>query len=355
MGIQAVPGFIGQAGYNHPVELMRNLGAAYAGRRSGAFRYNDFTLTPSGSAMQLTISGGDAMVMGACNSSTQGGYFAWSNGNETINWPAAAGSPRIDSLILRVIDTQYGTDASTPQAFWEVVSGTPSGSPTAVTDAQLNEGGAFHRHGGWYRVADFTVPAGATNLGAATVSNKRNYARLGRYTMGPAASVPPGQLGEGYTITDGSFQGDTMRYNLFNAAWEADTIENWQTWTPVVRNNGISGTPATISSTLDHARFKRVNDMVFYHFALTVNAAASNGASISLPVSSATVRTHCAGTLWAFNSTLVDQQSGIAYQGGSPGAPWDRLYCVRYTTTGLLDFPSGTVVRANGHYYVDGF
>lgn len=203
MGLQTAPGYIGQGSFQTPVELDRNWVAAVGGRRSGRIRYNDFALTPSPTAMQMTIAKGDAVVMGAETSTIQGGYYAWSNASETINWPAAAGSPRIDSLILRVIDTQYGTDGSGNGALWQVVSGTPSGSPVAVTNAQLDAGGALHRPGGYLRVADVLVPASVTNLSTATVSNNLRFARIGRSTLCNFADLPAdAQIGDEATVLD---------------------------------------------------------------------------------------------------------------------------------------------------------
>src|SRR3954469_13008509 len=105
MTLQAVAGWLGQTGLQHPASLYRNMLAAIVGRRSGFFRYNDFTLTPSASTMQLTIGRGDAFLMGTEGVTTQGGYFVWNNADETLAFPAAVSLPRIDSLILRVIDT----------------------------------------------------------------------------------------------------------------------------------------------------------------------------------------------------------------------------------------------------------
>lgn len=145
---------------------------------------------------------------------------------------------------------------------------------------------------------------------------------------------------------------DTLLHATWNgSAWIYPYAPDWQNWSAVVRNNGISGTPASISVTIDHARYKQVRDMVWYSFALTVNAAASNGASISLPVSSPTIRTHHSGQLWVFGTGAPTDQVGVAYQGGGPSAPWDRLYAVN-VNTGLRDFASGNVVRGSGFYRV---
>jgi hypothetical protein len=171
MALKFVPWFLGTGSVAHPTELLRNLLKELTSGRSGVFKTGEMTLTPSAVAMQLTIGPFGAALLG--NSSTaQGSYFTYSEASENIAWPAAAGSARIDSLILRVIDTQYGADASPQGAYWEVVSGTPSGSPVAVADIEFAIGGSKYRPGAWYRVADYRINAGTTNLAAAaTVTN----------------------------------------------------------------------------------------------------------------------------------------------------------------------------------------
>lgn len=217
MGLQSAPGYIGQGGYQTPVELDRNFQAAAAGRRTGAYRYGDFALTPSASAMQMTIARGDAFILGA-NSNTQGGYFVWSNASETISWPAAAGSPRIDTLLCRVVDTQYGVDAGGNGAVWQVHTGVPSGSPVALADSQFAPGGALARPGGWWRVADVLVPASVTNLSTATITNTRQYARIGRYTMALSTNLPTdAQLGDQVSVIDNG--GAVMVYD--GALWRS--------------------------------------------------------------------------------------------------------------------------------------
>jgi hypothetical protein len=203
MGLQLAPGYIGQGSFATPVELDRNVAAAIAGRRTGAFRYNDFALAPSVSGMQMSIGLGNAIIMGGETSSTQGAYHVWSSATDILSWPAAAGSPRYDTLLLRVIDLQYGTDASPNGAYWQVVSGVASGSPVPLADSVFATGGAQHRPGAWWRVADVLVPASVTNLSTATVVNKRRYCRIGRSVLCNYADLPTDQMiGDEATILD---------------------------------------------------------------------------------------------------------------------------------------------------------
>lgn len=351
MTLQAVAGFLGQSGILHPANLYRNLVAGIHGRRSGFFRPGDFALTPSGSSMNITIGRGDAMLMGTESSTTQGGYYVWNNASETLAWPAAAAQPRIDSLILRVIDTDYGSDPAGSKAVWEIVSGTAAASPVRVSDSAFASAGAYYHPGAWYRVADVTVPAGITNLAAASITFGLNYTRQGRAQLVSSYGQEPGdpQKGDLVQYNGGTHGGFVFNWN--GTAWVPAGSQDWQTWTPIVRNNAISGTPATISSTLDHARYKRMGDMVFYQFATTVNASVTNGNSISLPVASTTLRSHAAGSLWGFGPSAPSGQMGIAYHGGVAGN-WDRLHIVGSNTL-LLDLASGTVIRGSGFYYVD--
>ena len=213
MTLQAVAGFLGQSGIQHPANLYRNLVSGLAGKRSGFFRYNDFTLTPSGGAMSLQIGAGDAVLMGTEAVTTQGGYYVWNNATETLAWPASTSLPRVDSLILRVIGTDYGADPAGSKATWEVVSGTPAASPNPVSDSQFAPAGSFYHPGAWLRVADFTVPASSTNLAAATLSHKRKYARLGRHTMTLNADFPADpQTGDQVTVIDSSNPGGLYIY-----------------------------------------------------------------------------------------------------------------------------------------------
>lgn len=249
MTLQAVAGFLGQSGIQHPALLYRNFTSAFAGRRSGFYRYDDFTLTPNGAAMSLNIGRGDAFLMGTEGVSTQGGYYAWNNATETLAWPAAAGSPRIDSLILRVIDTDYGADAAGSKAVWEIVSGTPAGSPVAVADSAFAAAGAFYHPGAWLRVADFTVGAGITNLAAATLSHKRKYCRIGRHTIGLSSDFPSDAvLGDQFTPIDGTYAGVLYIYD--GGTWQRQTkldggafVNESTTITGITSTTYIPGSP----------------------------------------------------------------------------------------------------------------
>lgn len=175
MGLQTAPGFIGAAGYAHPVELMRNLTEALTDSGTGLLKDTaGFAMTPSGSAMQLTIAPGFAVLLGL-ESNSQGSYFVWSDASEVLAWPAHGGTNRMDTLLLRVIDTQYGSDADTPQAEWEIVQGT---SATALPDSSFLAGGDHYRPGAWWRVADVLVQTTDLVMSATDITDYRKLASV---------------------------------------------------------------------------------------------------------------------------------------------------------------------------------
>lgn len=169
MGLQVAPSFIGDSGFQTPVENDRKLVEYLAADRAGLLRAADFTVANVPGSMAVSISAGGAIVKGLTNN-TQGSYFAWSNASENVAWPASAGSARYDTLIIRIVDTQYGADGTGSRAVWEVLSGTPAGSPTILTDTQIDA--SYPKPGAWIAVADVLVPAGATNLNSATITRR---------------------------------------------------------------------------------------------------------------------------------------------------------------------------------------
>lgn len=320
MTLQAVAGFLGQSGLQHPAKLYRNFSAAHSGRRSGAFRYNDFTLTPSGAAMSLNIGQGDAYLHGTEAVTDQGGYFAWNNTTETLAWPAAVSLPRVDSLILRVIDTDYGSDPAGSKATWEVVSGTAAASPTAVADSAFAPAGAFYHPGAWLRVADFTLGASITNLAAATVSHKRKYTRIGRHALVLGADLPSdAQLGDIVQLIDGN--GERKIY--YNSAWNTVSQIVTGTYTPALTSSGTAptmGTGATAEGrfTIFNGKWCTVRGTIQFG---TASAAAGTGQYfVSLPFNtSASITAGVAnvGSCYLRDSSVPAIAQGISYAAAS--------------------------------------
>jgi hypothetical protein len=192
----------------HPAELDRNLLEHLSGR-SGVTRPGGFAGTVVPAAMQLEVAAGAAFIEGRENN-TQGFYFAWSNASETLSWPASGGSQRVDSLILRVADPQYGTISGNSRVYWDAVAG--SGG-SARPDSDFNSGGSQYVPGAWLRVFDVTVGAGVTQLTQGNVVFKAGYANAMGYVPYNTALAPTGlypgedrwNLDRGYRETwDGS-------------------------------------------------------------------------------------------------------------------------------------------------------
>ncbi len=176
MGLQSVPGFIGELGYQHPVELFRNFMSGVFGTTSGLCRPGDFLVTPTGTSRQISIAAGRAFLQGTANAA-QGGYFAWSDAAETRVLASAVGNPRIDSIILRVVDSQYGVDplAALNGAYIQIIQGTPGAVPVAVADSTFAVSQPNWRPGAWLRIADVRVNVGDGVLPGGQITNYTNY------------------------------------------------------------------------------------------------------------------------------------------------------------------------------------
>lgn len=183
MGLKVEPAYIGQTGYLHPVELDRNLLEGLF-TKTGGFRYGDFSLSVGVGTRAIQVGSGRYHVLGVENNQ-QGGYFVWSDSNETFLLAAAVGNPRIDTILLRIIDDQYGSISGAPRAEFAVVQGVASGSPTARPDSDFNVGGSFYIPGAWGRLGDVRVnvaDTGSIPAGQITTANQ--------YVRGPAPFVP---------------------------------------------------------------------------------------------------------------------------------------------------------------------
>lgn len=195
MGIQTVPAFISQAGYQHPAEVMRNYIEAMAGGRSGICRYGQMAVTGTGVSNQIQVSQGMAVLVGA-ESGSQGAYFAWSDASELITVPAAdASNPRIDTLLLRVADPQYGTISGSPRAYFDVVQGVAAASPSQRTNTYFNVGGAGYQPGAYLRIADFRRNVGDTTVVAGRIYPAHYYARMANRVVGMSTSSTTGYGG----------------------------------------------------------------------------------------------------------------------------------------------------------------
>lgn len=182
MTLQAIPAFIakqadGITDFQHPVETMRNFHEALFGR-SGVFRFGDFAVTPTGTGMGINIASGNAILNGSSNS-TQGAYFLWSTTNavDTLTTLPASGSTRYDTVILRVVDGQYGTITGAPRAALEVVAGL-SGAGAPRADSYFNSGGTAYQPGAWLRLADIRIDPTDTTISNGKITTNHQYVNI---------------------------------------------------------------------------------------------------------------------------------------------------------------------------------
>jgi hypothetical protein len=225
MGLQVKPAYIGTSGFQNSVENDRNI-LEHAFTRSGVTRPSGFVLTNVVGAMTAQMTSGAFIILGGA--ATQGAYFGWSDATENIAWPASAGSARYDTVIARVIDTQYGADAAGDLCRWEVLTGTPGGSPVPLTDTEINTN--FPHPGAWMRMYDVLVPASATNLNSATFTKKYGYCNAMGFTPCLSTARPTLALENGeaiYQIDDKR----TFRWDSATSAWLLDRPDAF--WTDI--------------------------------------------------------------------------------------------------------------------------
>lgn len=203
MPLQAVPSYIGVSGYLTPVENDRQLIKNIFGRRQGVLGSSDFQVTQAPSGMAVRVNSG-ALVCGDKESAAQGFYFAWSDSQEDVAWPGPSGQPRIDTLIARVVDPQYGATAAPTGAKWEVIQGTPAASPTAPADSVINNV-TNNKPGAWVRIADIRInTTDTTSIPAARITDRRVFAASGQMLVANEASLPTVgvQVGQGALTLD---------------------------------------------------------------------------------------------------------------------------------------------------------
>lgn len=244
MGLQTAPAYIGQTGYNHPVELDRNLVEKISGNRTGAWRVGDFAVTPTGVAQQVSIAAGAGTLVGTENA-TQGAYFAWSDAAETKVFGVPSGSARIDTLLLRVKDNQYGTIPGSPAAYWDIVAGVPSGSPVARVDSDFNSGGGFYVPGAWWRVADVRINVGDTVIPGGQITSNLRYVRLAGSVICTSATRPSDPV-----IGDKIYETDTK----YSREWDGTS---WVLRHPYIQTTVLGSTTASVTFTIP-ANFRTV-------------------------------------------------------------------------------------------------
>jgi hypothetical protein len=210
MVVQTAPGYIGKSGYIHPVELDRNILKSISGARTGLARWGDFTCTATGVSGQMAVSAGAAFLLGA-EAALQGSYYAFSEATQNVSFAAAgsASTQRIDALILRVADDQYGTIPGTLGAYLEVVQGVPATSPVARPDSDFNTGGSQYVRGAWFRIADVRRNFGDTTIPGGQITPNLRQSRIGGFTVCKSGARP----------SDGAYGDRLIEYDTNRKFW----------------------------------------------------------------------------------------------------------------------------------------
>jgi len=152
---------------SHPAENDRLtiVGAFYNG--AGIIDYGDMIVAPTATpSMAVTIAAGRAVIAGS-QTTTQGYYVAYNDASVTATIATANASlARIDLIVVAVQDAYYGGTINN-QVLFQVVTGTPSGTPVAPS-APSNS----------FILAQVLVAAAATSITSGAITDKRSLATL---------------------------------------------------------------------------------------------------------------------------------------------------------------------------------
>lgn len=177
------PIYIGGKSYN-PQDDRRFYGDIFSPGVVGA---GDFLVTFS-ATLTVSVAAGVAYIRGG-NTSDQGIYRVRTTSANTIAVGAGAANPRLDQIILRVLDADH--DASgVREARIEVVPGTATAGATldnrtgATSLTGLDEGSSSV-----LLIADVLVPASAGSINSSNIRDKRVWAWIGGDTLQPYAVV----------------------------------------------------------------------------------------------------------------------------------------------------------------------
>jgi hypothetical protein len=206
---------------------------------AGTLATGDFALTLAG-GMNYQIAGGIAYVYGQ-NVADQGAYREYETAAKTLTVPAAhATLPRLDQVILRVMDTAH--DSSTyREARIEHIPGTAtSGATLDNRSGAANLATLTQSSKSVLLLHDILVPAAAGSIVAGNVRDKRVRARVGHGNMlGPdtniavataVAGLPTAQGGKPVVFRVGTSPFDfvTLIYDSTLLKWVSSEV-TWQT------------------------------------------------------------------------------------------------------------------------------
>lgn len=368
MGLQAVPMWIpldtdGITQIQHPAEVLRALTRAIStfpgvgtgpSSASATNAGGDFAATVVPAAMQLTIAKGHAFIPGREGSSSlqqMGSYFAYSDASETISWPAnASGSSRMDSLILRVADPQYGSIGGNPLgAWWQAVAGS---SGSARPDSDFLSGGSQYIPGAWLRMYDVLVPNGATQLTQSNVAFKGGYSNVHGFwpyfSSGPPSVSPLSYGQRGFEIDTGT-----------HTWWNGSTWHSFPPMSPIAVCYFTGGTAATSSGATEAAVAAWTNSnsatlLNAHSYMIHVSGGAFSSASSTTEQVSIAIRT-------AVNSTGAQKVGDCrvnVFQAGASVSSFETIKFVKNATGANLTKTFGLTVKrltgsGNGSLYGD--
>lgn len=135
----------------------------------------------AGANMSVDISVGDGFLILPTGTY---GYWAWTDALDNVAVTAAnATNPRIDVVIAKIVTTTTTTsNANSPGALvFQVMAGTPSGSPVAMSDATIQS--TIGSGVPWIKLGTLNVPAASTSVVTANIAD----ARTGITSISPVA------------------------------------------------------------------------------------------------------------------------------------------------------------------------
>lgn len=167
MTVESPVGFFNESSFDHPAAILRRAFASALGNE-GVCGTADLAVTANPTPnMTVRVATGEAWVAGD-DDANQGWYYTRVSATETVTIPTAHVTyDRIDLIVIRVYDSEYGSaSAGADTAACEVVQGTPAASPVApaVPDSALV-------------LAQVTVQNGATAINSGDIADYRPFAR----------------------------------------------------------------------------------------------------------------------------------------------------------------------------------
>jgi hypothetical protein len=198
-----------------PAKLDRQLLADFF--NGGVNAAGSLAVTSTGAPRSVSIAPGAAYIPGT-SQPDQGTYRLTNDAAVTLVHDPATTFPRVDQIIARVVDTDYG-------------GGLDAGSIEIAKGAEANGATALNRNGAasdpsleptYIRLADVLVPVGASPvISSSNIQDRRVLAGLKAGGQVPIGSIIPwvgsGDVGDGYWIAADGRLIDKTIYSTFFA------------------------------------------------------------------------------------------------------------------------------------------